>query len=172
MEDMHGVGVVSAPGFRALMAGFPTGVVVVTTVDADGDPLGLTCSSLCGVSVDPPLLLVCIDNRSRTLAALVSLGLFAVNLLHQDGCDAARSFASGAPDRFDAVAWAPAQGTRLPLLPEDAHSVAECRVHRTEVAGDHTIVVGEVLTVDRITATPPLMYGLRQYASWPGEIVG
>ncbi|MFD3581567.1 flavin reductase family protein [Streptomyces sp. NPDC058683] len=157
-----------AAEFRSLMAGFPSGVTVVTTVDADGGPLGLTCSSLSAVSAKPPLLLVCIDNRSSTLKALRDHGQFAVNLLHRDGREAARIFAAGGADRFRSVRWTPTAGARLPRLDLDARSVAECRVHTLQPAGDHTVVIGEVRAVEHLTPTAPLMYGLRQYAVWPG----
>jgi flavin reductase (DIM6/NTAB) family NADH-FMN oxidoreductase RutF len=171
-DDTGAMTAVTAADYRAFMAAFPSGVVIVTTVAASGDPLGLTCSSLCGVSLEPPLLLVCIANRSGTLAALRSSGLFAVNMLHQDGRDAARAFSTGTPGRFDSVLWVPTSRARLPSLPRDAHAVAECRVQTTVVAGDHTIVVGEVLSVERLAAAAPLMYGLRQYAVWPGGGAG
>ncbi|WP_433257668.1 flavin reductase family protein [Streptosporangium sp. CA-135522] len=158
-----------APAFRSLMAGHPSGVAVVTTLDAAGEPQGLTCSSLCSVSVEPPLLLVCIANHSRTLAALDSLGLFAVNLLHDHGRDVARHFSSNLGDRFRAVTWAGTKEADLPYLPDDAHSVAECRLHSVTVAGDHTIIVGEVFSVDHLAPARPLIYGLRQYAAWPKE---
>lgn len=157
----------SVPGFRALMAGFPSGVVVVSTVDEAGEPLGLTVSSLCSVSLAPPLLLVCITNHSRTLSALRSRGHFAVNMLHQHGREAAQTFATDVPDRFRSVPWAPSEREKLPLLIDDAHSVAECAVRSAEVAGDHTIVVGEVRSFERLRAEAPLLYGLREYAAWP-----
>lgn len=164
---------VGTAGFTGLMAGFPTGVAIVTTVDGVGNPLGLTCSSLCSVSLEPPLLLVCITNSSRTLAALKSLGLFAVNMLHQHGREAARTFSSArTPDRFGVVAWTPMTRTRLPCLHEDAHAIAECRVRTTDVAGDHTIVVGEVLSTEHLSSAAPLLYGLRGYAVWPGTRKG
>ncbi len=160
-------------GFRGLMAGFPSGVAVVTTVDAAGRPLGLTCSSLCSVSLDPPLLLVCIGNSSRTLVALKALGLFAVNLLHQHGGHAARTFSSArGADRFQSVGWRPTARSKLPCLHEDAHSVAECQVRTTHVAGDHTIVVGELVSARHLSAVAPLLYGLREYAAWPGTPKG
>lgn len=153
--------------FRALMSGFPSGVVVVTTIDAAGKPTGLTCSSLCSVSLDPPLLLVCIANRSHTLDAISARGLFAVNMLHSDGRTAAQVFSQSTPDRFRALPLSRTPQTGMPCLAEHAHAVAECRVRSTHVAGDHTIVVGEVLWAGQLCAAPPLLYGLREYASWP-----
>lgn len=159
---------VDAESFKELMCAFPSGVAVVTTCDDDGTPRGFTCSSLCSVSVRPPTILVCVDNRSGTLAALVRRGAFAVNLLHSRGRRAARVFASGDPERFSHVVWRPSPTWNLPHLVEDAHSVAECGLDRTIVSGDHTIVLGRVVTIDR-RPRPPLLYGLRQYARWPRD---
>lgn len=155
-----------AESFKDLMCAFPSGVAVVTTCDEDGTPRGFTCSSLCSVSVRPPTILVCADNRSGTLAALVRRGAFAVNLLHSRGRRTARLFASGDPERFSRVTWRPSPAWSLPYLVEDAHSLAECALDRTIVSGDHTIVLGHVVAIDR-RPKPPLLYGLRQYARWP-----
>ena len=154
---MTDLGTVSADatGFRTLMAGFPTGVVIVTTVTDDGTPLGLTCSSLCSVSMDPPLMLVCIHNDSRTLKALMASGSFAVNLLHLGGRRAARLFAAGGPDRFQGVTWAPGGAGGLPCLTEDARAVAECRLRSTVVAGDQTVVIGGMTVTPALPAAPP-----------------
>ncbi|WP_214317645.1 flavin reductase family protein [Nonomuraea sediminis] len=159
---------VNGDAFRDLMGAFPSGVSVVTTADTDMTPYGLTCSSLCSVSVCPPTLLVCIDNRSGTLAALLRRGTFAINFLHSEGCRAARLFASGDPDRFSGVVWRPSPTWSLPYLVEDAHAIAECELLRTVVASDHTVVLGHVMDIDRRPA-PPLLYGLRRFAPWPCE---
>ncbi|MGH3379751.1 MAG: flavin reductase family protein [Actinoallomurus sp.] len=155
-----------AESFKDLMCAFPSGVSVVTARDEDETPRGLTCSSLCSVSVDPPTLLVCIANYSGTLAAMLSQGVFAINFLHGSGRDAARLFSTAGPDRFSRIAWRPSRTWSLPHLHEDAHALAECRVGRTFVTGDHTVVLGHVVAIDRRPA-PPLLYGLRGYARWP-----
>ncbi|MFI0942884.1 flavin reductase family protein [Streptomyces sp. NPDC021020] len=154
--------------FRGLMAGFPSGVAVVTTTGAGtGVPFGLTCTSLCAVSLAPPMLLVSLDNRSGTLRELLAGGGFAVNLLHRWGRRAAEVFATGGGDRFAGVVWRPAGDSGLPCLTEDAHSFAECRVRSTTPAGDHTVVIAEVVSVRHLAQHPPLLYGLRGYAAWP-----
>ncbi|HEV2377415.1 MAG TPA: flavin reductase family protein [Streptosporangiaceae bacterium] len=167
MDHAETVRAVSAAEYRALMAGHPSGVAIVTSVGVDGQPVGLTCSSLCAVSLDPPLLLVCITNLSRTLGALQAAGMFAVNMIHRDGRLAAQAFAGEFDSRFASVRWSTTPLARLPYLPDDAHSVAECRVRSTVVAGDHTIVIGDVLTVDLRSPLPPLIYGRRRYVAWP-----
>ncbi|MEU8150838.1 cation:proton antiporter [Nonomuraea sp. NPDC048901] len=152
---------------KALMSMFPTGVAVVTTLDGKGVPHGLTCSSLSSLSLEPPLLLVCVHNRSGTLAALRDSGAFAVNLLHHEGGEAAEAFAGGG--RFTAVDWRPGELWSTPVLTgHDAHAAAECALHRLIPMGDHTIVVGRVarITVLRPAAVP-LVYGQRRYAAWP-----
>lgn len=155
-----------AESFKELMCAFPSGVSVVTTRDRDERPRGLTCSALCSVSVAPPTLLVCIANHSGTLAAMLDRGVFAINFLHGSGRGAARLFSTAGPERFDQIAWRPSRSWGLPHLHEDAHAMAECRVGRTFVTGDHTVVLGHVTTIDRRPG-PPLLYGLRRYARWP-----
>ncbi len=160
---------VTADRFRYLMAGFPTGVAVVTTIGAQGRPWGMTCSSLCSVSLDPPTLLVCLRDGSPTLDALVHRETFAVNLLHHGARRTAEAFASGAPDRFERVRWSAPADSGGPHLPGDSHVIADCRVSRTEPVNDHVVVFGEVLRVAVVAMGRPLLYGLRRYAEWPDD---
>jgi flavin reductase (DIM6/NTAB) family NADH-FMN oxidoreductase RutF len=165
--DLRQDDTVDSSTFKELMAGFPSGVAVVTTADERGTPFGLTCSSLCSVSVEPPLLLVCIHNRSHTLLRIRERRLLAVNILHAGGREAAELFAAPAADRFSLVPWRPTPRWRLPGLTVHANAVAECRVRDSTVAGDHTVVVAEVAEVTTMAATAPLVYGLRRYLPWP-----
>jgi flavin reductase (DIM6/NTAB) family NADH-FMN oxidoreductase RutF len=160
-----GRGGVEAAEFRSLMSRFPSGVTVVTTVDADGRPRGLTCSSVCSVTVDPPTLMVGIHGRSSTLSALLDRRAFAVNFLHQHGRGAAEVFASGRPDRFERIVWHPTAGLGLPHLREAAHAIAECTVYDTVPVDDHSMVIGRVVGVE-LTDGLPLIYGLREYRCW------
>ncbi|MFJ2770403.1 flavin reductase family protein [Streptomyces sp. NPDC087300] len=156
--------------FREMMASFPTGVSVVTARDGSAAPRGMTCSSLCSLSVDPPTLLTCLRTESPTLRAVLASGAFAVNLLHGEADWVAALFASGAPDRFEKVAWRPVGHTRSPALIEAAHAVAECTVARTHPSGDHVIVVGTVRAVERFRGfgrESALLYGFRRYGEWP-----
>jgi len=152
-------------GCRTFMSGFPTGVVVVTSVDGAGDPCGLTCSSLISVTLSPPTLLVSVHTRSRTLTAIRELGAFGVNLLHSRARGAAEVFASPAPDRFRAVRWQPRGKNSLPWLLDDTSGWAECAVSDIRVVGDHALVFGEVADIT-YTADVPLLYGLRQFSVW------
>jgi flavin reductase (DIM6/NTAB) family NADH-FMN oxidoreductase RutF len=160
-----------AADIRPLMAAFPTGVVVITALGTDGRPWGMTCTSLCSVTLEPPTLLVCLRCGSPTLDAVLGSGSFAVNLLHDEARSAAELFASGALDRFERIAWQ-AEGTRGPHLIGSAHTVADCVVTNDAVVGTHTVVMGRVEAVVQMRAQRPLMYGLRRYAAWPDEITG
>ncbi|MFD7535534.1 flavin reductase family protein [Streptomyces sp. NPDC059095] len=161
---------VTRDAFRALMGCHPSGVAVITTADAQGTPYGFTCTALCSLSLDPPQLLVSAANTGSTLPVLTARGGFTVNFLHGTGRPAAEAFAGPAADRFRTVAWRPGSVLGLPVLAQDAHASAECRVARLVPAGDHTIVIGEVLHTESHTPAneaAPLLYGMRRYATWP-----
>ncbi|WP_211277658.1 flavin reductase family protein [Couchioplanes caeruleus] len=150
------------------MSTFPSGVAVVTTSDLDGQPWGMTCSSVCSVTLEPPTLLLCLRRGSPTLTAMLRRSTLAVNLLHTRGRATADLFASGNPHRFDLVRWSADPEAGGPHLVDDAHAIADCRISRTVSAHDHIVVFGEVLRVQHpVVADPsPLLYGLRQYSSW------
>jgi len=153
--------------FFAVMSAFPTGVAIVTTLDAHGQPRGLTTNAVCSVSADPPMLLVCVDRTSRTLEALRHARRFVVNFM-SDGCaDLCALFASKADDKFAHVAWEPGLGG-VPLLVEDALAIAECRSEEELEAGDHLILTGVVEAgrppdPERV----PILYYRRAYGSTP-----
>ncbi|GAA2398698.1 hypothetical protein GCM10010420_26170 [Streptomyces glaucosporus] len=156
----------TSEGFRTMMSGFPTGVCVVTSTDSQGEPRGMTCSSLCSVSLDPPTLLVCLRDGSPTLEAVAHSGTFAVNLLHEGAQEAAELFASGDPRRFEMLPWERTPDTAGPHLARDAHTVADCDVTLTQKVGDHVTVFGRISRIVRRNPHPPLLYGLRQYRHW------
>ncbi len=158
---------VSPDEFRTLMSGFPTGVSVVTATDPEGAPRGMTCSSVCSVSLDPPVLLVCLRYESPTLDAVLRSGAFAVNLLHAGARESAELFASGNPHRFKLVPWECDKEAAGPHLVADAHTVTDCEVVLTQRMGDHVTVYGEARRVIRRAEPWPLLYGLRQFHAWP-----
>jgi flavin reductase (DIM6/NTAB) family NADH-FMN oxidoreductase RutF len=155
---------VDVASYLDLMSSFPTGVSVVTTVDSEGRPQGMTCTSLTSVTVSPPTLLVCLRIDSATLRAVRHSGAFAVNLLHCDSRPAAELFASPCPDRFDRVRWRRSEAG-LPWLVDEAFAIAECRVQNLLDVGEHTVVLGTVAALAQDPATP-LLYGLRQFSTW------
>lgn len=159
---------IKTAGFRSMMSTFPTGVAVVTTRQLDGKPRGMTCSSVCSVTLEPPTLLVCLGRGSPTLHAILRQSTFAVNLLHEAARPTAELFASGNADRFNQIAWRCEPSLGGPHLIDDAHAIADCKVTRTVSIGDHTVVFGEVFQVEQKTSRQPtpLLYGLRQYSCW------
>ncbi|MDH6709599.1 flavin reductase (DIM6/NTAB) family NADH-FMN oxidoreductase RutF [Kitasatospora sp. MAA19] len=160
--------VTSTPSdFRTFMAGFPSGVSIVTSLDDTARPWGMTCSALCSVTVEPPTLLVGMRAESPTLKAVLQSGAFAVNLLHADGRGTAELFASGDPDRFDTTTWRLPPGAGGPHLVRDAHAVADCRVGQVVPVGGQRMVFGEVVRITELSDAPPLLYGRRQFSTWP-----
>ncbi|MEU0743775.1 flavin reductase family protein [Streptomyces sp. NPDC006134] len=149
------------------MSGFPTGVSVVSATGPQGVPRGMTCSSVCSVSVEPPVLLVCLRDESPTLDTVLRSGSFAVNLLHAGARECAQLFASGNPHRFKLVPWECDSLAAGPHLVADAHTVADCEVVLTQRMGDHVTVYGEVRRVTGRAEREPLLYGLRRFHSWP-----
>ena len=156
---------VACEEFFAIMSAFPTGVAVVTTLDAAGKPRGLTTNALCSVSGKPPLLLVCVDKESRTLPALLHSRRFVVNFLAERRDELARLFASKADDKFAALSWEPGLGG-MPCLREDSLAYAECVTEQELEAGDHVILTG--LVVGGMAPDPesvPILYFRQSYSS-------
>jgi flavin reductase (NADH) len=159
------VNMVDRQDYCQLMSAFPTGVAVVTGLDADAAPRGMTCSSIASVSLLPPTLLVCLRTGSGTLSAVTAHGGFAVNLLHDGGQQVAELFSSAEANRFSRVRWRLSEAD-LPWLVQDAFAVAECKVSDLHTVGDHVVVLGEVTRIAQCTGTP-LLYGMRRFAAWP-----
>ena len=119
--------------FFAIMGAFPTGVCIVTTIDASQQPRGLTSNALCSVSAEPPLLLVCVDKNSNTLPGLRHSQKFVVNYLSAGRGDLANLFASKEPDKFARISWRPARNG-MPWLQADSIAYAECTITQ-EITG-------------------------------------
>ena len=146
---------VSPSEFRAALRHFPAGVTVVTTRDAQGRPCGLTASAFTSVSLDPPLVLVCIDHEATAYPAFEACGWFAVNVLGKSQAPLAWRFTASVPDKFTGVAHREGRA-RLPIL-EDVVAALECRLVHRYPGGDHTIFVGRVEGAT-IAGGPPLVY--------------
>jgi len=147
--------VLSAEEFRRACARYATGVTVTTVEGTDGAPQGLTVNSLTSVSLDPPLVLVCIDKAADTLPHFLAAKGFAINILTEEQIDISRHFATFAGDRFDGLPWQPGMHG-APIL-EGVLASLECAMHGRFDGGDHTIFVGRV---ERASIHPgtPLVY--------------
>jgi len=129
---------------RTVMSCFPTGVTVVATRDVDGQPLGLTVNSFTSVSLDPPLVLICINRRANSHDPLLAAGGFAVSILSATQGEVAARFATRPSDgRFEGIQWTPAP-SGSPVLVGSA-AWLDCSIHEVVTAGDHTIVLGKVV---------------------------
>ncbi|MBT6123058.1 MAG: flavin reductase family protein [Candidatus Puniceispirillum sp.] len=137
---------------RSAMGKFLTGVTIVTITQADGTPYGLTVNSFNSVSLDPPLVLWSLDNRNGNLKAFRDADGFVVNIMASDQADLCGRFASQTPNRFDGVAWEKGV-TGHPVL-NGCLASFDCR-HWTEYeGGDHTIFIGEVITIKQEEGSP------------------
>lgn len=159
---------IAATLFRETMSSIPSAVTIVTTTGVDGRPTGMCAISFCSVSLDPPLILVCIDKNARTLPALQANGRFAVNFLGHENEDLADNFASKADDKFSGVDWTPAPKTGQPIL-NDALGHFECTIWQTVDAGDHYIVLGLVRGGSSPTTASTLIYWNRTYIGIDAE---
>jgi len=128
--------------FRRALGSFLTGVTIVTTIDEAGDPRGFTANSFTSVSLEPPLVLVCIAKKALGHQAFSTSRGFAINILSEAQKAASGIFASKAADKFASVAWQPGQ-TGNPLI-EGSVAVFDCGVEQLVDAGDHSILIGRV----------------------------
>ena len=159
---------VSASDFRQAMGSFATGVTVVT-VDQDGEVHGMTANAFTSVSLDPVLVLVCVDQRVRTHAHLHARKRFGVNVLRRDQQSIAEYYARSAethqhPEAAGARFDRTAHGTSVL---QGALAYLECRLHSTQTAGDHTIFIAEVEEVV-VRDGEPLLYFRSQYREVKG----
>jgi flavin reductase (DIM6/NTAB) family NADH-FMN oxidoreductase RutF len=157
--------------FFAIMSAFPTGVAIVTTLEPDGTPRGLTTNAVTSVSADPPILLVCVDRASRTLPALLHTKRFVVNFMRDDCAELCALFASKAEDKFAHVDWTPGAGG-VPILHEGAVAHAECTTLEELEIGDHVVVTG--LVVEGAAPRPedvPIVYFRKAFTSAPSPPV-
>lgn len=155
--------VIDETTFRQVLSRWPSGVAIVTTAGEDGWH-GMTASSFSSVSLAPPLVLVCLDQRIRSHDLLIHNGVFAVNVLGRDHLSLGRRFAGmepGVTDRFAAGDWL-AGATGSPVLTDSAAWV-DCRVLHRYPGGDHSIFLGEVVAAGTPRITSPLLFHSRSW---------
>lgn len=142
---------------KAVMGSFASGVTLVTTRDAEGNPSGLTVSAFSSVSLTPALCLVCIDNRGKSLAAILASGVFGVSMLRSGQEAISNRFASRVEDRFAEGTYFDGPRTGVPLL-EGALATIECELVQAVEAGDHHILVGALCSTSVDPSATPLVY--------------
>jgi flavin reductase (DIM6/NTAB) family NADH-FMN oxidoreductase RutF len=146
---------VTQEDFRAALSRFPSGITVVTSRGTAGERHGITVSAFCSVSLNPPLVLACIEKTTGSHAAIRDSGVFAVGILAAGQDDLSERFSLPSPDKFDGVSCRVGLAG-VPVL-TDALVALECRVENAFDGGDHTIFVGSVENVS-IRDGEPLVY--------------
>lgn len=149
---------VSSVEFRQACAKFATGVAVITAVDREGAPQGMTVNSFTSVSLDPPLVLVCIERQATILPLLTPGAHFGISVLSEQQKQLSVQF-SQKGDRFNGVAWLTGL-TGVPLL-RGAIATFECKIVRLVEAGDHAIVLGEPVHLATSEGNPLLYFDSR-----------
>ncbi len=138
--------------YRRALGAFMTGVTVVTTIDVHDEPWGVTANSFTSVSLDPPLVLVCLGKKGRTYPTFQATQKFGINILSLEQKDLALHFASSVENRFFGIQWS-GKTDGAPILP-GATAWFNCSVRERFEASDHEIILGEVVEFERTDATP------------------
>ncbi len=138
--------------FRSALGTFLTGITVVTTVDAEDIPRGFTANSFTSVSLEPPLVLVCIGKGASTYEAFQSAGHFCINILSEEQKNISSRFSSRTAERFSTVNWLPG-ACGSPVL-QDVSAWFECKMHQQVDAGDHLVLIGRVVDFAQSSVNP------------------
>ncbi|HXT14384.1 MAG TPA: flavin reductase family protein [Gemmatimonadaceae bacterium] len=154
---------IDAETFRAVLGRFASGVTILTARDDAGLDHGMTASAVCSLSLDPTLVLVCIDHDASMHPLMLEHPSFGINILSSDQEAYSRRFAAEEDDRFEGIAFH--RGHNGVVLLEDALAHMECHVVRHHDAGDHTIFIAEVDRAEPAAADGrPLLYYRGGYA--------
>lgn len=151
--------------YRSIIGSFATGVTVITAA-ADGEMQGMTANAITSLSLDPVMLLICVDRSSHTHRILEAGGAFTVNILGEHQQDVSRLFAKKAEPERGTLRGQPFRigKTGAPVL-EDCLAFIECRVAEVHSGGDHTIFLGEVIDLGIVKDVPPLLFFRGGYRS-------
>ena len=143
--------------FRDALGSFATGVTIATTIDGNGEPIGVTASSFNSVSLDPPLVLWSLAKSSFSRAAFAESGHFAVHVLAASQEELSNRFAMKGEDKFKGVDWYEGE-LGSPVFKEHA-ALFQCRTRHQYEGGDHIIMVGEVVDFEAREEAPLLFHG-------------
>jgi 3-hydroxy-9,10-secoandrosta-1,3,5(10)-triene-9,17-dione monooxygenase reductase component len=152
---------VEPDALRAALAGFPTGVTVVTAIGPAG-PAGATANAVASLSLEPPMMLACLDLGSRTLVAVEHARLFGINVLAADQAELARRFSTKDPhpQKWDGVEWTERAGT--PMI-DGALIWLACELRDVHQGGDHMIATGPVVELEAAADGDPLIFHEGEY---------
>ncbi len=143
---------VTSEQFRHACGRFANGVTIASVVDENGAPHGLTVSSFTSVSLNPPLILVCLGHAVTVIDVFRRCRFFSVNVLAENQRELSERFARKGSDRFDGLAWSPGE-TGAPLIPGVLAAI-ECELHERIRAGDHDIFIGRMVRSHVVEGEP------------------
>jgi len=149
---------------RNVMGHFATGVTVITTKDKTGKPFGLTVNSFTSLSLNPPLLVVCIDKTVDCYSCFEESKLFGVNMLSEQQEELSRRFATKGIEKFEGIEWHMGENG-VPLL-DGTIGTIECNVAQSCEGGDHTIFLGEIVSATA-SGDRPLIFFKGKYSRMP-----
>ena len=147
---------VDAREIRNVLGHFATGVTVITTKDSTGKPFGLTVNSFTSLSLNPPLVIVCVDKTVDCYSCFDESKVFAVNVLNEDQEELSRRFATKGIEKFEGIQWRMGENGS-PLL-DGVIGAIECKVTHSYEGGDHTIFLGEILSATAKGDRPLLFF--------------
>ncbi len=147
---------IDARELRNVMGNFATGVTIITTKNAAGKPFGLTANAFSSLSLDPPLLLICVDKKVDCYACFDESKVFGVNFLSEGQDQLSNRFATKGIEKFEGVAYK--LGELGVALLDDALAHIECKVANAYEGGDHTIYVGEIQSATVLNDRPLLFF--------------
>src|SRR5690606_3964483 len=153
--------------FKEVMRNYPTGVTIITATDKEGNPVGLTVNSFASVSLDPLLILWSIDHRASNIDVFKSAGSFSVHVIAANQKDVGYTFAKKGVDRFSTCEWRISE-YGLPII-SDSYAVLQCKTFKQVEAGDHTILIGEVVEIEK-NDKEHLLYYQGSFAAHPERI--
>jgi flavin reductase (DIM6/NTAB) family NADH-FMN oxidoreductase RutF len=147
--------------FRAVLGRFASGVTVISALDEAGHDQGMTVSAFCSLSLDPPLILFCVDRAASMYDSFEKVPSFVVNILSESQEPIARRFSGSDPNRFDGIGYE--RGNNGVAILDDVLGYLECRKVASHPGGDHCVYIGEV-EVAHCTEGRPLLYYRGGYA--------
>jgi flavin reductase (DIM6/NTAB) family NADH-FMN oxidoreductase RutF len=141
---------------RRVMGHYATGVTVITTFSKEGKLHGLTANAVSSLSLDPPLLVICVDKKAESYPSFEESGVFTVNILADDQEDLSRRFAVSGGEKFEGVAYR--RGANGAPILNGALGHLECKLHASYEGGDHTIYLGLIEEAETREAKPLLFF--------------
>jgi len=148
------------------MGHFATGVTIITTRDKNGAPFGLTANAFTSLSLNPPLVVVCVDKTAQCYGCFNESKVFAVNVLSEDQEEVSRRFATKNSDKFAGLEWR--AGSNGAALLDGAMAHIECKIVQTHDGGDHTILIGAIVNTEA-SGDRPLLFFKGKYQRLPGS---